>query len=67
VKFSIANWHERPIDFWLSHNAFTTMASPPKWAKDHGRNDVAILLINQFLNYIDWDFLATIKQQDKLS
>ena len=40
MKFSVANWHERSIDFCLSRKAFTTMASPPKWAKDHDRNEV---------------------------
>lgn len=33
MKFSIANWHERPCGYWLSHNAFTIMVSPPLWAK----------------------------------
>jgi len=38
MRFTVASWHTRPVAFWLERLAFTTMASPPKWATEHKRN-----------------------------
>lgn len=39
MRFSVASWHTRPVAYWLAHGAYTTMASPPRWAKEQGRNE----------------------------
>lgn len=38
MDFSVASWHTRKIEYWLAQRAYTTMASPPNWAKQHDRN-----------------------------
>lgn len=39
MKFTVANWHTRPAEYWLDQPyAYTIMVSPPDWAKQHGMN-----------------------------
>lgn len=38
MKFTVANWHLHAPEYWLEHNGFTIMVSPPQWAKEQGRN-----------------------------
>ncbi len=38
MRFTVANWHTKSAMWWVEHNAYTTMASPPLWAKGAKRN-----------------------------
>lgn len=40
MKFSVASWHlhHRDPDWWIAHNGWTTMASPPPWPVAQRRN-----------------------------
>jgi hypothetical protein len=38
MRFSVASHYHRPVEYWLNNNGYTTMVSPPKWAKEHNRN-----------------------------
>ena len=40
MRFTVASWHRHHADpeWWVAHNGFTTMVSPPPWARQHHRN-----------------------------
>ena len=40
MRFTVASWHKHHLDheWWIAHNGYTTMASPPPWALQHKRN-----------------------------
>lgn len=40
MRFTVANWHRHHDDpqWWIEHNGYTTMTSPPEWAKVANRN-----------------------------
>jgi activating signal cointegrator 1 len=40
MRFSVASWylHRDDPDWWIAHNGYTTMCSPPAWAREADRN-----------------------------
>jgi activating signal cointegrator 1 len=40
MRFSVASWHAHHNDpeWWIAHNGYTMMCSPPPWARDAKRN-----------------------------
>ena len=40
MRFTVASWHRHhdDPDWWIVHNGYTTMTSPPQWAREAGRN-----------------------------
>lgn len=40
MRFSVASWHQHHADpqWWIDHNSYTTMCSPPPWARQANRN-----------------------------